>query len=953
MGSRIEKLFELGQSVWLDFIRRGHLLSGEFDQLVRSGVVGVTSNPTIFQQAIAHGDDYEAALKILVTRGLEAPALFDALAIEDIRSACDRLLPVFQRTGGRDGRVSIEVNPELAHDSRATLEEARRLHREVARPNVMVKIPATQEGLPAITGATADGICINVTLIFSLARYEQVMDAYLTGLEQRAARDQALDTIFSVASFFVSRVDTKADPVIDQAIEKLPANDPRRAELASFKGKAAIANARLAYQAFRRVFGGPRFAELAAKGARLQRPLWASTSTKNPQYRDVLYIEELIGPDTVNTMPPQTIDAFEDHGVVEVRIEHDVPAAQALFRRLPELGVPIDDLIGQLEQEGVASFSKSYRQLIETLETKRREMHGTRWVQLQLSAGEYRTAIDKRLESLERESFPRRLWARDPSLWSSDPAHQDVARRRLGWLESAHGMKQEIQALKTFARDVAREGYTRAVLLGMGGSSLAPEVLRRTFGVAPGALDLTVLDSTSPAAVRAIVDSHDPRRTLFVVSSKSGGTIEVASFERFFFEWVEAVLGARAGASFAAITDPDSPLERLARERGYRKTFLNPPDIGGRYSALSWFGLLPAALIGAPLEALLEHAVDETEASGPSTPAARSFGIELGAALGELARAGRDKLTLVTGKELAAFGSWVEQLVAESTGKDGKGIVPVVGEALGAPDVYGNDRVFAVIAITPLTGEDEARIAALERAGHPVLRWRDREIPALGAEFLRWEIATVTAAAILGVDPFDEPNVTEAKQATQVVLQRVLADGKLPSRTSVADASGLEIETPRAVADRIGARARSGSDAAAWAAGLVSLARPGDYFAALAYFHATGERHRRLERLCAAVRSAAKIATTIGYGPRFLHSTGQLHKGGPNTGLFLQFTADEGDDVPIPGERYGFATLIRAQAVGDYQVLEKRERRVMRIHLGADPERALDEIAEAVASAHV
>lgn len=953
MASRIERLLELGQSVWLDFIRRGPLLSGEFDALVRRGVVGVTSNPTIFHQAITQGDEYTPALEKLVVRGLDARGLFDALAIEDIRMACDRLLPVFERTGGLDGRVSIEVSPELAHDTRATIEEARRLHREVARPNVMVKIPATLEGLPAITAATADGICINVTLIFSRARHEQVMNAFLEGLERRAGASQPIDRIFSVASFFVSRVDTKVDGAIDREIEKLAASDPRREELASFKGRAAIANARLAYARFREVFAGARFTKLAERGAHLQRPLWASTSTKNPAYRDVLYVEELIGPDTVDTMPPQTFEAFEDHGVVEVTIGRDLEGAQKVFRRLPELGIPIDALIEQLEEEGVAAFAKSYHQLIDALDAKRRELHGRRWVEPQFAAGAAEARIQARLDRLEREGFARGLWSRDASLWSADPVHQQIARNRLGWLDAPRLMKQEIGALKAFASEVARDGFTRAVLLGMGGSSLAPEVLRSTFGVAPGGLDLTVLDSTSPAAVRTIVDTHDARRTLFVVSSKSGSTIEVASFEKFFFEWLQSVHGEKAGRSFVAITDPGSPLEALAARRGYRRTFLNAPDVGGRYSALTYFGLVPAALIGLPLEALLEHALDEAQASGSDVPVARNFGLKLGAALGELALAGRDKLTLVLGPELASLGDWIEQLVAESTGKDGKGIVPVTGEPLGAPDVYGQDRAFVAIGVSPLPAETEARLTALERAGHPVFRWRDLELPAIGAEFLRWELATVGAAAILGVDPFDEPNVTEAKETTKAMLARVVAEGRLPSRQSVAITGGIEVEVPRALAEAVAPRVNARGDASAWASALVSTARAGDYFATLAYLHRTPQRHEALERLRLAVRNAARIATTLGYGPRFLHSTGQLHKGGPNTGIFLQLTCDEGEDAPIPGEPYGFATLLRAQGLGDYQVLEKRQRRVMRLHLGADPVRAVDEIAEAVAAAHV
>jgi transaldolase len=371
--TRAEQLLDLGQSVWLDYIRRGQLRSGEFDALVRAGVVGVTSNPTIFQLSISETQDYDAAIQAGASNGLEGTALFEAMAVEDIQDACDRLRPVWERTQGRDGRVSIEVSPHLAHDTAGTIVEAHRLHRSVSRDNVMIKVPATLEGLPAIATLIGEGICINITLIFSLARYQQVIEAWLSGLEAMAARGAALGTMRSVASFFVSRVDTKVDKAIDEAAASRP-QGPETSELLSLKGRAAIANARLAYARFLDTVRSPRFQALAEKGAHPQRPLWASTSTKNPAYRDVIYVEELIGRDTVNTMPPQTLAAFNEHGVVEARIERDLDRAKALFERLPQLGIPLEALIAQLEPEGVASFAKSFDALIESLESKRREL---------------------------------------------------------------------------------------------------------------------------------------------------------------------------------------------------------------------------------------------------------------------------------------------------------------------------------------------------------------------------------------------------------------------------------------------------------------------------------------------------------------------------------------------------------------------------------------------------
>ena len=554
---------------------------------------------------------------------------------------------------------------------------------------------------------------------------------------------------------------------------------------------------------------------------------------------------------------------------------------------------------------------------------------------LRMTLGAAAGAVERRRAAFAAERFGARLLAHDDALWGSDPAHRKVAANRLGWLDAPRVVGARAAELMGFAAEVAGDGFTHAVLLGMGGSSLAPEVLRRTFGVAPGRLDLTVLDNTSPAAVRAVTQAHDPQRTMFVVASKSGGTLEVTSFERHFWEWSRAARGDAAGRAFVAITDPGTSLGDLARARGYRRTFENPPDIGGRYSVLSCFGLLPAALIGADVAGLLAAGASER-----ATLEGECDALALGAGLGELARAGRDKLTLVLGPALAWLGPWIEQLVAESTGKSGRGIVPVAEEPLASPDRYADDRVFVAVGSPGLSPADEAALEKLAQAGHPVLRWSSSASDELGADFMRWEIATAAAGAVLEVDPFDEPNVAEAKAATQAVLKGFLESGALPEPAAAAQDGGLAAYAPA----RQGAPGRTAED---WLAAFVALARPGDYLALLAYLEATPERLRALQSLRLALRDRTRRATTLGIGPRFLHSTGQLHKGGANNGVFLQITADEGD-LPIPGERYGFGVLRAAQAAGDYEVLERRGRRVLRIHLGSDPDAGLAALARAL-----
>jgi glucose-6-phosphate isomerase len=498
-------------------------------------------------------------------------------------------------------------------------------------------------------------------------------------------------------------------------------------------------------------------------------------------------------------------------------------------------------------------------------------------------------------------------------------------------------MRGKLAELEAFAAEVKAAGYTDVVLLGMGGSSLWPEVLSlvwRNQGEKAGAA-LHVLDNTDPAAVAAVDEKIGGRKTLFVVASKSGGTIEIQAFERFFWQRTLGKSGgdvAAAGASFAAITDPATRLGQLAEEKHYRRVFINPADIGGRYSALSFFGLVPAALAGADVGALLGSAAELAAASGAGVPAAESPGLVLGAAIGAAAAAGRDKLTLVISPDIASFGSWIEQLIAESSGKEGKGIVPIDLEPVGAPASYGADRLFVYIRSSAADAKQDAAVAALEKAGQPVVTIAVDRREALGREIFRWEMATAVACALLGVNPFDEPNVTEAKVATSALLAQHAADGKLP-----VPQQSQQLEDVCEVGDVDRIRAHLAS------------AAPTDYLAFCAYFVRTPARDAALTRMRVACRDRSRNATTLGYGPRFLHSTGQLHKGGPNTGVFLQLTADAAADLPVPGESYTFATLRDAQALGDLQVLKRRGRRVLRVQLGADIDTGLNALAEALA----
>ncbi|MEE8472661.1 MAG: bifunctional transaldolase/phosoglucose isomerase [Dehalococcoidia bacterium] len=915
MTNPIQETHRLGQAMWIDYIRRGLLKSGEFQRFLDQGISGVTSNPTIFEKAIVGSSDYDEALQ--ARTGVSAGEAYEALAIEDIRTAADLLRPIYDRSGGEHGYASLEVNPQLAYDTEGTIEEGRRLFAALGRPNVMIKVPATPQGIPVIRRLIGEGINVNVTLIFSLAVYREVREAYIAGLEDLAGlgKNTSGAPPASVASFFLSRVDTAVDALLEE--NRHGGGDAY--ENKALAGRAAVSSARLAYRDFREDFSRERFAALRAKGARVQRPLWASTGTKNPAYSDLLYVESLIGPDTVNTLPMATINAFLEHGRAGANLEKDLPEAEKTMASLAAAGISLEQVTARLLDEGVKSFTDSFEKLLAGIEEKRAALRSAKVVPPGGGLGEYAAGVESALAGLAERDIVARMWRKDHTVWKPDPTEIS---NRLGWLTVSDTMSEGAPALQAFAGEIRDGGFRHVVLLGMGGSSLGAEVLRQTFGSAPGYPELIVLDSTVPASVLSVARAIDPVKTLFLVSSKSGGTTEPMYLFRHFRSLVESAAGkGRTGQNFVAITDSGSSLEGLAAEEGFRRTFLNPPDIGGRYSVLSYFGLVPAALIGADIKTLLERADCMREACASCVPYRENPGAWLGAAMGTLALGGRDKLTLITSEAIGSFGLWVEQLIAESTGKEGKGIIPVVGEPLAEPGAYSDDRLFVHLR---LKGEEgSATDAAAERikaSGQPVLTLEIKDRYDLGAEFFRWEFATAVAGAIMGIHPFDQPNVQQAKDATERVLREYVASGSLPR----AEATG-------SLAD------------------LLAGAGQHSYLAAMAYLHPSPELEGVLAGFRRKLVERYHVATTLGYGPRFLHSTGQLHKGGPDTGLFLQITAGHEEDLPVPGEPFTFGTVADAQALGDLQALQSAGRRVLRVHLTGGGESSIRDLADALA----
>jgi transaldolase/glucose-6-phosphate isomerase len=953
----LRQLNRAGQSVWFDYIRRWEMVSGHLKHLIdEDGLSGVTSNPSIFEKAIAGSTDYDEAIRKLASEGREAAQIFETLAVEDIQMAADLFLPTYNATDARDGYVSIEVSPTLAHDTAGTIGEARRLFGAVNRPNVLVKVPGTVEGLPAIQQLLGEGININITLLFALERYEQVAGAYIAALEKLAHEDKPLKRVASVASFFVSRIDTLVDQQLDARL-RAAKTDAERGRISALFGKAAIANAKLAYRRFKEIVAGTRFQRLAQKGARVQRMLWASTSTKNPKYRDVLYAEELIGPDTIDTMPASTLDAFRDHGKVRATIEVGVAASRQVMAQLAEVGIDFAAVTRTLEEQGVEAFAKDYQKLLDSIAEKRAQVRASApKASVVPEAGSLPEAVDATLDRLKEQKFPQRLWDHDPSLWKNDPAHQAVIRNALGWLRISDVMLGHLEGVSRFVEEVKSVGFNHAVVLGMGGSSLCPDVCRATFGTAPGFLQLHVLDSTVPGSVAQIEKSVDLAHTLFLVSSKSGGTVEPNSFFKYFYERVRALKSERTSENFVAITDPGTSLEKLATEKKFRHVFPGVPDIGGRYSALSNFGIVPAALAGVDVQTLLERGDRMVHACAACVPAKGNPGMILGATLAEAAGRGRNKITFLSSRGIETFADWVEQLIAESTGKEGKGLLPVVGEAIGEPGVYGKDRLFVHLKLeSEADGSVEQALSVLEAAGHPVIRISLHDKLDLGQEFFRWEVATATVGALLDIDPFDQPNVQESKDNTNRLLQQFRSQGKFDEEAPALKADGIQLYcNPQIRASLEGVQAAQGRESDSpegFLAAFLNHHREGDYVALLAYLEPTVESGALLESIRTCLRDATRLATTLGYGPRYLHSTGQLHKGGANNGLFIQITADDAQDLPIPGEPYSFSILKQAQALGDLRSLESKQRRVIRLHLGKDVPAQLARLEKLVESA--
>lgn len=942
------ELKKLGQSVWYDNLRKGLVTSGELNRMVDEyAVAGVTSNPSIFERAVAGTAEYDEDIKRLFKEGFHEEKVLEKLIARDISLAADVLAPVYRATGGNDGFVSVEVNPGLAHDPWASIKEAKHLFSEIGKPNVMIKIPGTKEGLKAIEELTYEGLNVNVTLLFSVERYEEAAWAYLRGLERRSAEGRPVDGISSVAGFFVSRVDTLFDRMIEERAERSKSND-EKARLKNLLGRVAVANAKLAYIRHTEIFSSERFLSLKGSGAKQQRLLWASTGTKNPRYHDTKYVEELIKDGTVSTMPLNTLLAFYDHGKARITLTDGLEGAKKVISELAVLDIDYREATERLEAEGVKSFSDAHAAALKSIAGKKEMLAVKKAVSFRFVLNGFEGAVTEAVEEIGNENFLERLWAKDPTIWKTGLAEKKLIRDMLGWVTLPGMMEDHIEELDSFAREVREAGFKDIVLLGMGGSSLAPLVFSQIFGSSPGYPRLTVLDSTDPDAVKAAEASIDLEKTLFIISSKSGSTIEPLSLFEYFRCKLAALKGDGFGRNFAAITDPGTALEGFSKKFGFRKLFINPKDVGGRFSALSYFGLVPAALIGVDIRRLLEFSSRMEAAVHPCMQSAENPVMTLGAALGALGRLGRDKITFFMPEAISAFGMWIEQLIAESTGKEGKGLVPVVNEPPGKPEDYGNDRVFVSISMGAEGKKLGTLINGLADMGHPVISFNLTDIYEIGGEFFRWEVATSVAGQILGINPFDQPDVELAKKLAIARLNEALPAARLKPPGVELDGRKYKAFLGKSTFKQMRLKDHDLKKAMKEFMGLV---KRGDYVGLLAYYSPADKAVEAVfTDLRKALRDSTRAATQFGWGPRYLHSTGQLHKGGPNNGVFFIFCHEDDGDIGIPGSDFTLSQLELSQAFGDMEALDSKGCRVFLLSLKDSSSRAIEELGELIKS---
>ncbi len=889
------------QSLWLNYLRRSLFEGGRLRDLIEEGVSGIMGNFSLMRRVIAQSYDYEEDLKHFLSfePRSSSQALYEKLSLEDVRLAADFFFRIYEESEGEDGFVGVDLDPHVYQEEGRGIEEARRILREINRPNVMIKIPATREGLSLFESLISEGISVNVTHIFSLAHYEEVAKAYLRGIEkcQRAER------VISLASFSLISLESR----VDEELKII-----KKEEALALRGKVAFALAKLILKKEKEIVEGGEWRKARERGARALRIMWVEAMRKDASYPELYYFERLIDRETGFILSPSALEAFRKVGKRKVSLEKEMGGEEALIEKLGSLGINLQQIGEELQKKELESLRHSFDLLLIALEEK---MHsGDRLKRLEFALSNYQLKTEERVSEWKMKGISPRLWRKDLTLWVRKRVSE--AEGRLGWLGLPQEMEGKLERLEEFSSRVRERGIKGVIVLGMGGASLAPEVFSKVFGKAEGYPELLIFDSTHPQAVLSLEKNLDLSQTLFIISSKSGTTLETLSLFRYFWEKARLKI-PEPGRNFVAITDKGTPLHKLAEERKFWEVFNPRKDVGGRYSAFSEFGLLPAACSGVEVRKLVENGLIAAESSAFCVPEDKSTAFFLAASLAEIASE-RDKLTFLASSSLRSFPNWLEQLIAESTGKEGKGIIPVVDEPEVSCAEYGKDRFF-VFFVLEEEGKEETvkKLREMESLHHPWILLKLKNKYELGGEIFSWEIAVALACSALGVNPFDQPDVELTKEYTQRMMDWEKREGKGEERILE-----FSIDEPEKLSQAL----------RRWLGEI----EEGDYLSLHAYLPPSPLNERFLQSLRLKLLKKSGLATTLGFGPRFLHSTGQLHKGGPNKGLFLQIVDEPEEEVKIPETDYSFRKLIKAQAKGDYQALKKRGRKVFRVNLKQD-----------------
>ena len=940
------KLRDHGQSIWLSTLRRRLVDGGDLQHLIEArSLSGIESDLQFLCGALARGNEYGAPLRRLLDEGLDVDTIGEHLLAEEARAAAEALTPLYEQSNGREGFVSIDVFSGRTGDPQSMSAAIHRAVDLIEHPNAMFKVPATDSGFAVLEAMTTEGYHIHVGPLFSVTSVRRAVEAFAGGLRRRMDSGGAAD-VMSAISFGLAPLDVAVDDLLGDLIRD-SSGDTSREE--SLVGSIAVAAAKAACREQRELLQRQLGSDVGAPISPLQRIIWMDTATKNPRFGEFHYIEDLVGPDSGLSLSRSSLEAFHQRGVVAATLGRSVDEATEILAELADVGIDLENLGRRLEQRANDKLAAARDRFVATVgracEALGADEHAASGVALgggpwwgtvaEIPAELVPAEVTDGLEEL----MPR-LWGKDPSLWSDEPQEQELIYNQLGWIDLIEPMSFESLPAERFASRLVDGDIEDIVVLGMGGSSLCAEVFRDVFGID----NVWVLASTIPGVVKRVAEHVDPARTLVVVSSKSGTTLETRVLSDYFYGLATPIL-ENPGERFVAVTDPGTPLEQTAHERDFHGLWLTPPDVGGRFSAFTHFGVLPMALMELDVGAILESAQRMAASCAAEVPVSLNPGVVLGVALHEGFRTGRDKLTFLCDGGLAPFAAWAEQLVAESLGKDGVGLVPIVGEPSGDPGDYGDDRLFIGMELGP---EPDARLARLLdqlAAEHPVMRFHLDDRSEIGAELFRWELGTAVAGALMEINPFDEPAVEASKQRTIEILEAA-GDGSPDAPAPVDLGNGWAVFADLERDAELAAR-QQGEGLASWLDAHLGRAAVPDYIGLQVFLAADAETRQRLDDIRWTLRNRLGVATSLGWGPGYLHSTGQLHKGGPATGVYLLVTATDAEDLECPGFGYSFGYLARAQALGDLQALQERGRRVLRLHLD-DPEQGLDMLTDAL-----